>query len=113
MRKNLVLTITENGYGKRTELGKYRLTNRGGKGVISVKITKAKGPAVVVMRVTDDDDLMIITRNGKIIRLESGEIRATGRWTQGVRLVNLGEDDVIAAAAVAPQTDEIDEGKST
>ena len=107
--KNLVLTITENGYGKRTELGKYRLTNRGGKGVISVKITKAKGPAVVVMRVTDDDDLMIITRNGKIIRIESSEIRATGRWTQGVRLVNLGEDDVIAAAAVAPQTDEIDE----
>ena len=107
--KNLVLTITENGYGKRTELGKYRLTNRGGKGVISVKITKAKGPAVVVMKVTDDDDLMIITRNGKIIRIESGEIRATGRWTQGVRLVNLGEDDVIAAAAVAPQTDEIDE----
>ncbi len=108
-KENLILTITENGYGKRTKLGSYRLVNRGGKGVINIKITKTRGPAVVVMKVTDDDDLMIITRNGKIIRIGSGQIRPTGRGTQGVRLVNLDEDDVISAAAVAPKTDAIDE----
>ncbi len=107
--EDLILTINENGYGKRTKLGKYRLTNRGGKGVINTKITKKNGPAVVVMKVSDDDDLMIITRNGKIIRIGSDQIRATGRGAQGVRLVNLDEDDVVAAAAVAPKTDEIDE----
>lgn len=108
-KESLILTTTENGYGKRTRLGDYRLTKRGGKGVINIKITKTKGRAVVVMKVADEDDLMIITRNGKIIRIGSGGIRATGRISQGVLLVNLGGDDVVAAAAVAPRTDEIDE----
>lgn len=106
---NLVLTVNENGYGKRTTLGNYRLTNRGGKGVINTKITKKNGPAVVIMQVAAEDDLMIITRNGQIIRIGSEKIRETGRGAQGVRLVNLDDGDVIAAAAVAPRTDEIDE----
>ena len=106
---NLVLTVNENGYGKRTTLGSYRLTNRGGKGVINTKITKKNGPAIVIMQVAAEDDLMIITRNGQIIRIGSEKIRETGRGAQGVRLVNLDDGDVIAAAAVAPRTDEIDE----
>ncbi len=108
-RENLVLTISENGFGKRTRLDDYRLTNRGGKGVINLKITKKNGPAMVVMKVAEEDDLMIITRNGKIIRIGSDKIRRTGRGAQGVLLVNLEDGDTVAAAAVAPRTDEIDE----
>ena len=107
--EHLVLAVTEFGYGKRTDLGKYPLKKRGGKGVINTKITKAKGAVVAVMRVLPDDEVMIVTRNGKILRTSSDKIRATGRSTQGVRLVNLEDNDVVAAAVVVPRTDEIDE----
>jgi len=107
--EHLVLAVTEFGYGKRTNLGKYPLKKRGGKGVINTKITKAKGAVVAVMRVLPDDEVMIVTRNGKILRTSSDKIRATGRSTQGVRLVNLEDGDVVAAAVVVPRTDEIDE----
>ena len=105
---HLVLTINELGYGKRTQLSKYRLTARAGRGVINTKITRSNGEVVTVMKVLADDQVVIITRNGKILRIESDKIRATGRSAQGVRLVNLDEGDVVAACSVVPRTDEID-----
>ena len=105
---HLVLTINELGYGKRTQLSKYRLTARAGRGVINTKITRSNGEVVTVMKVLADDEVVIITRNGKILRIESDKIRATGRSAQGVRLVNLDEGDVVAACSVVPRTDGID-----
>ncbi|HTY54875.1 MAG TPA: DNA gyrase subunit A [Candidatus Binataceae bacterium] len=99
-KEGLILSISENGYGKRTELEEYRLTARGGKGVINMKITPKIGKVVAILSVKEDTDLMIITRDGKIIRLESGEIRQAGRSTQGVRLVRMEEGDQVAAASV-------------
>jgi len=99
---NLMLSVTEAGYGKRTELEEYRLTARGGKGVINIKTSKRNGNVVALMRVVPEDELMIITRNGKIIRLGADKIRATGRSAQGVRLVKLEDGDEIAAACVVP-----------
>ena len=105
----LVLSMTEYGYGKRTKIDQYRLTARGGKGIINIKTSKRNGNVVSIMTVTKEDDLMIITRNGKIIRIESDKIRATGRSALGVRLVNLGKSDEIAAACVVPETAEDDD----
>jgi DNA gyrase subunit A len=102
----LILSIAEKGFGKRTPLGDYRLTGRGGKGVINMKTTNKTGNVVAVLSVKEDSDLMIVTQNGKIIRIESGEIRQAGRSTQGVKLVSLEEDDLVAAASVIPDADE-------
>jgi DNA gyrase subunit A len=99
-KEGLILSISENGYGKRTTLEDYRLTSRGGKGVINMKLTPKIGKVVAILSVKEDTDLMIITRDGKIIRLESGEIRQAGRSTQGVRLVRMDEGDQVAAASV-------------
>jgi len=101
-KEGLILSISENGYGKRTTLEDYRLTARGGKGVINMKLTPRIGKVVAILSVKEDTDLMIITRDGKIIRLESGEIRQAGRSTQGVRLVRMEEGDQVAAASVIP-----------
>jgi DNA gyrase subunit A len=101
-KDGLILSISENGYGKRTPLEDYRLTARGGKGVINMKLTPRIGKVVAILSVKEDTDLMIITRDGKIIRLESGEIRQAGRSTQGVRLVRMEEGDQAAAASVIP-----------
>jgi len=101
-KEGLILSISENGYGKRTELEEYRLTARGGKGVINMKVTPRIGKVVAILSVKEDTDLMIITRDGKIIRLESSEIRQAGRSTQGVRLVRMEEGDQVAAASVIP-----------
>jgi DNA gyrase subunit A len=101
-KEGLILSISENGYGKRTELEEYRLTARGGKGVINMKVTPRIGKVVAILSVMEDTDLMIITRDGKIIRIESGEIRQAGRSTQGVRLVRMEEGDQVAAASVIP-----------
>jgi DNA gyrase subunit A len=100
--EGLILSISENGYGKRTPPKHYRLTRRGGKGVINMKTSSRVGKVVSVLAVDDDSDLMIITQEGKIIRLESGLIRQAGRSTQGVRLVRLDEGDRVAAASVIP-----------
>ena len=100
--QDAILTVAENGFGKRTLLEEYRLTNRGGKGVINMKTTAKTGNVVAVMRVEDETELMIVTRHGKIIRIGSERIRPKGRSTQGVRLLNLESDDLIAAAAVIP-----------
>ena len=99
----LILSISELGYGKRTRLTDYRLTNRGGKGVINMKTTKKTGKVTAILSVTDESDLMIITRDGKMIRIDSGEIRQAGRSTQGVRLVRMEESDSVAAASVIPE----------
>jgi DNA gyrase subunit A len=101
-KDGLILSISENGYGKRTPLEDYRLTARGGKGIINMKLTPRIGKVVAILSVKEDTDLMIITRDGKIIRLESGEIRQAGRSTQGVRLVRMEEGDQAAAASVIP-----------
>jgi DNA gyrase subunit A len=102
----LILSISENGYGKRTPLKDYRLTARGRKGVINMKTTAKVGNVVAVLSVRENTDLMIITKDGKIIRLESGEIRQAGRSTQGVRLVRMEEGDQVAAASVIRETPE-------
>jgi DNA gyrase subunit A len=101
-KEGLILSISENGFGKRTPLEDYRLTARGGKGVINMKLTPRIGKVVAILSVKEDTDLMIITRDGKIIRLESGEIRQAGRSTQGVRLVRMEDGDQVAAASVIP-----------
>jgi DNA gyrase subunit A len=105
-KEGLILSISEHGYGKRTPLQDYRLTARGRKGVINMKTTPRVGKVVGVLSVRENTDLMIITKDGKIIRLESGEIRQAGRSTQGVRLVRMEEGDRVAAASVIPETDE-------
>jgi DNA gyrase subunit A len=101
-KEGLILSISEHGFGKRTELGEYRLTARGGKGVINMKVTPRIGKVVAILSVKEDTDLMIITRDGKIIRIEASEIRQAGRSTQGVRLVRPDEGDQVAAASVIP-----------
>jgi DNA gyrase subunit A len=100
--KSLILSISEHGYGKRTALEEYRLTARGGKGVINMRTTTRNGKVVAILAVGEDTDLMIVTKDGKIIRLESAEIRQAGRSTQGVRLVRMEEGDRVAAASVLP-----------
>ncbi|MGD0955772.1 MAG: DNA gyrase subunit A [Candidatus Acidiferrales bacterium] len=96
---SLMLTVAEKGYGKRTPLAEYRVTSRGGKGVINLKSTDRNGAVVAALQVREDSDVMIITGHGKVIRVHAGEIREAGRSTQGVRLLRLEEGDRIAAAA--------------
>jgi DNA gyrase subunit A len=99
----LMLSVSQNGFGKRTRLGEYRLTGRGGKGVINMKTTAKVGKVVNVLSVKEDTDIAIITENGKLIRIESATIRQAGRSTQGVKLVSLEEGDHVAAASVIPE----------
>ena len=107
--EGLILSIAEHGFGKRTKLGDYRLTRRGGKGVINMKTTNKTGKVVAILSVREDTDLMIISSNGKIIRIESSTIRQAGRSTQGVKLVSLEGDDQVAAASVIPDGEKPDE----
>jgi DNA gyrase subunit A len=106
-KDGLILSISQNGFGKRTLLSDYRLTARGRKGVINMKTTPKVGKVVGVLSVKESTDLMIITKDGKIIRLESSEIRQAGRSTQGVRLVRMEEGDQVAAASVIPDSEEV------
>jgi len=103
---SLMLTVAEKGYGKRTPLAEYRVTSRGGKGVINVKTTDRNGSVVAALQVREDSDVMIITGQGKVIRVHSAEIREAGRSTQGVRLLRLEEGDRIAAAAAILEEEE-------
>jgi DNA gyrase subunit A len=95
-----MLSITEKGYGKQTPLAEYRLQSRGGKGVINVRTTDRNGKVVAVMPVKEDDEVMIITSQGKVVRLETAHIRATGRNAQGVRVITPGADDEVASASL-------------
>ena len=101
-----VLVVSENGYGKRSSLEDYRITNRGGKGVKTISITEKTGNLVAIKNVTDQDDLMIINKSGIAIRLAVEDLRVMGRATQGVRLINLRDDDSIAAVAKVMHDDE-------
>src|ERR1700739_3105689 len=102
----LMLTVSERGYGKRTPLAEYRITSRGGKGVVNMKTTDRNGSVVSTLQVTEESDVMIITHNGKVIRVHANEIREAGRSTQGVRLLRLDDDDHVAAAAVLQEESE-------
>ena len=104
-KDGLILSISEHGYGKRTPLKDYRLTARGGKGVINMKTTARNGSVVAILSVKEDTDLMIVTKDGKIIRIESSQIREVGRATQGVRLVRMDDGDRVAAACVIPDAE--------
>jgi len=108
---SLMLTVSEKGFGKRTPLAEYRITSRGGKGVINLKSTDRNGPVVAALQVTEESDVMIITEYGKVIRVHANEIREAGRSTQGVRLLRLEEDDKIAAAAAILEEQEVPEDK--
>ncbi len=94
-----ILTVTENGYGKRTLTDEYRSQTRGGKGILTIKTTERNGPVVYAYQVTDQDQLMIITGHGKIIRLRAAEISVIGRNTQGVKLIDLGEGEKVVGVA--------------
>jgi DNA gyrase subunit A len=94
-----ILVVSENGYGKRSDLEDYRITNRGGKGVKTINITEKTGKLIAIKDVTEENDLMIINRSGLTIRVAVSEIRVAGRATQGVKLINLKEKDSIAAVA--------------
>jgi DNA gyrase subunit A len=106
----LMLTVAEKGYGKRTALAEYRITSRGGKGVVNMKTTDRNGSVVATLQVTEESDVMIITEHGKVIRVHASEIREAGRSTQGVRLLRLEDEDSVAAAAVI-QEEETEEKK--
>ena len=107
--EDVLLTVCANGYGKRTPVSDYRLTNRGGKGVINIKTTDRNGPVVSVMSVMDDDDVVIVTQNGILIRQEIAEVNVIGRNTQGVRLINLDDGDQVIDVALVVKQDEDDE----
>ncbi|QQS47170.1 MAG: DNA gyrase subunit A [Acidobacteriota bacterium] len=99
-----MLTVTSNGFGKQTKLSEYRVQSRGGKGVINIKTTERNGNVIAVMPVTRDSELMIITSQGKLIRLEADKIRATGRSAQGVKLIDTSTgDDTVASASLVEQ----------
>ena len=105
-----ILVVSENGYGKRSDPQEYRLTSRGAKGVKTINITDKTGPLVAIKSVTEDNDLMIITKSGLTIRMAVSDIRVAGRATQGVRLINIREGDAIAAVSpVAKAEEEIPE----
>ena len=105
-----ILVVSENGFGKRSNLDDYRITNRGGKGVKTISITDKTGTLVTIKNVTDQDDLMIINKSGIAIRMAVSDLRVMGRATQGVKLINLREDDSIAAVAkVMKDDDEVED----
>ncbi|MBQ0043574.1 MAG: DNA gyrase subunit A [Bacteroidales bacterium] len=106
------LVVSEHGFGKRTGFDEYRLTSRGGKGVRTLNITEKTGSVVALKNVTEDNDLMIITRAGLTIRMSVSDIREAGRATQGVKLINIKENDLIASVTVVPkQEDNNSEGE--
>ena len=105
-RKEDILVVSEHGYGKRTDLDDYRITNRGGKGVKTLQITEKTGKLIAIKAVTDENDLMIINRSGLTIRIPVGDIRLAGRATQGVKVINLRGSDSIASVIEVPKSEE-------
>jgi len=109
---NLILSVTEQGYGKRTDVDEYRLQSRGGKGVINVKTTARNGKVVSIMLVNEQSEVMVISQFGKIIRIDTKTVRECGRSSQGVRLLHMEEDDRVAAASVIPPDETNGNGES-
>ena len=101
-----ILVVSENGYGKRSSLEDYRLTNRGGKGVKTISITEKTGKLVTLKSVSDSDDLMIINKSGIAIRMQVEDLRVMGRATQGVKVISLKDGDSIAAVAKVMKDDD-------
>jgi DNA gyrase subunit A len=107
-----MLSVTSNGFGKQTAISEYRVTGRGGKGVINIKTTERNGKVIAVMPVNKDSEVLIITENGKLIRIEAETIRATGRSAQGVKLIDTSSGDLVASASLLEnQAEQIDEAK--
>ena len=106
VKGSLILSVTENGFGKRTAADEYRLTNRGGKGVINLKTTERNGKVIGIAQVDETSEVMLISHYGKIIRMDSGTIRESGRNAQGVRLLHLEPGDRVAAAVVIAPVEE-------
>ncbi|MDR3271899.1 MAG: DNA gyrase subunit A [Flavobacteriaceae bacterium] len=109
IENDTILVVSEKGYGKRTQAEDYRITNRGGKGVITLNITEKTGDLIAIQKVTDDNDLMIINKSGVAIRMSVSEMRVMGRNTQGVRLINLKNNDAIAAIAKIEMEEGVEE----
>ena len=103
------MVVSEKGYGKRTNVEDYRVTNRGGKGVKTITITEKTGDLIAIKAVTDADDLMIINKSGIVIRIVLSQLRVIGRATQGVRLINLKGNDSIASVAKIEHEDDPEE----
>ena len=105
-----ILTVTENGYGKRTPVSEYRVQKRGGQGIINIKTTARNGPVVGIQQVANADDLMLITDRGKVLRCPVDGISSMGRATQGVRVMNLsGDEKLVAVARLAEDDSEAEE----
>jgi len=105
-----LLTVTENGYGKRTKADEYRIQKRGGKGILTIKITPKNGKVVGVLQVSEDDEIIIMTGSGKLIRMKAGSIPVMGRNTQGVRLINLTDDDKVVSVVRVVEREGDDNG---
>jgi DNA gyrase subunit A len=102
-----ILSVTEQGYGKRTDLEEYRVQSRGGIGIINIQTSERNGKVIGVAQVSDDDELMLITQQGKILRMAANTIRAIGRATQGVRLIDIeGDDRAVSIARLEEQDEE-------
>jgi len=108
-----VLVVSENGYGKRSSIGDYRITNRGGKGVKTINVTDKTGKLIALKDVSDQYDLMIITQAGNVLRIPVSSLRVMGRATQGVRLINLRENDSIASVAYVEVNEDVVETEGT
>ena len=111
--KKDILVLSEHGYGKRTDLDDYRITNRGGKGVKTIQITEKTGKLVSIQAVTDENDLMVINRSGITIRTAVTDIRLAGRATQGVKVINLRNGDTIASVVAVPKSEEESQEEET
>jgi DNA gyrase subunit A len=109
---NLILSVTEQGYGKRTDVDEYRLQARGGGGVINVKTTARNGKVVSIMLVNEESEVMVISQFGKIIRIGANTIRECGRSSQGVRLLHMEEGDRVAATSIIPPEEVVENGES-
>ena len=106
----MILSVTEMGYGKRTDIDEYRLQSRGGKGVINVKTTARNGKVSAILLVNEESEAMVISQFGKIIRMDTSGIREAGRSTQGVRLLQMDGGDKVAAAVVIPPEEKDENG---
>jgi DNA gyrase subunit A len=106
-----ILTVTERGYGKRTPLDDYRIQRRGGQGIITIRTSERNGPVVSVAQVVDDDEVMLITDGGKVLRARVSGISTMGRATQGVRIMNLGDGEKLASMARLAEGDAGDTGE--
>ncbi|MFM7144494.1 MAG: DNA gyrase C-terminal beta-propeller domain-containing protein, partial [Alphaproteobacteria bacterium] len=107
-----ILTVSEKGQGKRSDLDEYRVQSRGGKGIITMKLSEKTGAVVGTVQVADDDEVMMVTDRGRLIRLRVGDIRVIGRNTQGVRLLDVDEGERVVAVARVVDKGEIGEGSA-